>query len=427
MVSFLANRQWTIAALVVFLMLLAGLPSAPNPTRAQESDWPTIALDPTEGPPGTAVTVTGSGWIPGEILDFMFAVNLEADGRYTEDTDFYDIGQATVGDDGSFTATVIIPAEAADIGVQKVIAGGSGATWKTDAVFHVIDPAETPPPEGEGKTDLSANAGADQTVPGPSPVAVQLDGTGSTGDIVRYLWYNQYGLLRAEGATPVIDVNFGYNDPQPGTTRTFTLVVEDSQGNTAQDDVSITLGETEEEETPPPEAEPTITLDPTEGPPGTEVTVTGSGWVPGDTVSLQFAANLENGDYHFLTDYYHLGETAVGDDGSFTFTFTVPTDAKIGDARVGASSADGPWYVDPLFHVTEPEEPSCPEPTATVSPSSGRIGDTVTVQGAGWLPGGTVTITATGPTQFGLGPLTVPDSGEWGGSFTLPELPAAEI
>jgi hypothetical protein len=104
----LAENRWYIIGrklTAVFLMLLAGLPSAPNPTRAQESDWPTIALDPTEGPPGTAVTVTGSGWIPGETLDFMFAVNLEADGRYTEDTDFYDIGQATVGDDGSFTTT----------------------------------------------------------------------------------------------------------------------------------------------------------------------------------------------------------------------------------------------------------------------------------------------------------------------------------
>jgi hypothetical protein len=86
-----------------------------------------------------------------------------------------------------------------------------------------------------------ADAGPDQTVPGPSPVNVQFDGSGSTGDIVSYKWYNQWGLLRAEGVTPDIEVNFGYDNPQPGTTRTFTLVVEDSQGNTAQDQVTITL------------------------------------------------------------------------------------------------------------------------------------------------------------------------------------------
>jgi hypothetical protein len=89
---------------------------------------------------------------------------------------------------------------------------------------------------------------------------VQFDGSGSTGDIVRYQWYNQYGLLLAEEVTPVIEVNFGYEDPQPGTQRTFALVVEDSQGNTAQDEVTITLGETPEEETPPPEEEGEIDI-----------------------------------------------------------------------------------------------------------------------------------------------------------------------
>jgi hypothetical protein len=105
---------------------------------------------------------------------------------------------------------------------------------------------------GEAETNLTANAGPDQTVPGPSPVAVQFDGSGSTGDIVRYQWYNQYGLLLAEGATPVIEVNFGHTDPQPGTQRTFTLVVADSQGNTAEDQITITLRETESSDTEPP-------------------------------------------------------------------------------------------------------------------------------------------------------------------------------
>jgi hypothetical protein len=100
---------------------------------------------------------------------------------------------------------------------------------------------------GEGETNLVANAGPDQTVPGPSPVNVQFDGSGSTGDIVSYKWQDQEGMLRAEGVTPVIEVNFG-QDPPPGTQQTFTLVVEDSQGNTAQDQVTITLGETPEEE-----------------------------------------------------------------------------------------------------------------------------------------------------------------------------------
>jgi cohesin domain-containing protein len=67
--------------------------------------------------------------------------------------------------------------------------------------------------------------------------------------------------------------------------------------------------------------------------------------------------------------------------------------------------------------------PSCPTPTVTVNFSWGNFGDTITVQGGGWLPGGTVTITATGPTQFDLGSVPVPDSGAWSGNITVPEVP----
>jgi hypothetical protein len=122
-----------------------------------------------------------------------------------------------------------------------VVEDSQGNTAQDEVTITLGEGEETPPPEAE--PTITANAGPDQTVSGPSPVAVQFDGSGSTGDIVSYKWYNQYGLLLAEEATPVIEVNFGYEDPQPGTTRTFTLVVADSQGNTAQDEVTITLGE----------------------------------------------------------------------------------------------------------------------------------------------------------------------------------------
>jgi hypothetical protein len=157
-------------------------------------------------------------------------------------------------------------------------------------------------------------------------------------------------------------------------------------------------------------------LDPTEGPPGTEVRVQGSGWIPGyegDPVELYFTVNPED------SSWYLLSETTVGTDGTFTATVAIPADAAIEEYYVLAIIPEV-RTATAFFQVTEStKQPSCPEPTVTLSASSVSTGDTVTLQGAGWLPGGTVTSTATGPIKFTLNPLTVPDSGEWEWSFTI--------
>jgi hypothetical protein len=319
-------------------------------------------LDPTEGPPGTEVTVTGSGWPPGDTIEVRWGTTLAettADSNGNIQVSFTVPADATAGEheidikdaepgkggiDVHLTFTVTdssepppslnpqvkelqlyesgygylspeqrlydrrfaketsryinwvlsleysAPGSPVDFKITAIYLRDSGASSWEEVHRHTVDAhvegdwtgssywsgygCDDPPNcweiglyrvdlyfeglgsdgqlitseefeiYGETETDLTANAGPDQTVPGPSPVAVQFDGSGSTGDIVRYQWYNQWGLLRAEGVTPVIEVNFGYDDPQPGTQRTLTLVVEDSQGNTAQDQVTITLGKT---------------------------------------------------------------------------------------------------------------------------------------------------------------------------------------
>jgi hypothetical protein len=363
--------------------------TAPSETPPPEADS-AITLDPTEGPPGTTVTIQGSGWTPGETVILWFAVNLEADGSYTEHTIWYDIGQATVGDDGSFTATFTVPAEATDSGTQGVSVDTSEASHQAVAFFQVVtDPAETPPPDGEGEPDLTANAGPDQTVPGPSPVTVQLDGSGSTGEIVRYLWYNQYGLLRAEGATPVIEVNFGYKDPQPGTQRTFTLVVEDSQGNTAQDEVSITL-----EETPPPEDEGETDLVANAG---HDQTVPGS-----SPVAVQFDGSGSTGDivrYQWYNQWGLLRAEGVAPliDVNFGYndpqpgtkrTFTLVVEDSQGNTAQDevtitlgeTEESDGEGEADLTANAGPDQTVPGPSPVAVQFDGSGSTGDIVRYQ-----------------------------------------------
>jgi hypothetical protein len=385
---------------------------------APEDPGKTPAGDPScVGPTGRKIDPTSETWLTPGLTCWSLV------GRIGEDGALFEVG-----------TSLGFPVETAGrlyLGVNDETGrfGNNSGSWTVDIIVS----------DAAAETDLTANAGADQTVPGPSPVAVQFDGSGSTGDIVRYLWYNQYGLLRAEGVTPVIDVNFGYTDPQPGTQRTFTLVVEDSQGNTVQDEVTITLGEIEESDTEPPtiswvkpvgndavyqaasgtidlevdasdssgirlveflrwggpiqqEVEigtdssppyqaslevntlnigengilavavdtagnrgiesisiyrqaPTITLDPTEGPPGTEVTATGSGWPAGHEVSVQWEDGTE------------LATPAVADNGDFTVSFTVPDDAAEGQHPIDFVSfpPEGEAYViSASFTVTAP-------------------------------------------------------------------------
>src|ERR671919_753953 len=97
--------------------------------------------------------------------------------------------------------------------------------------------------QAEAQLDqLTANAGPDQTVTGSPPIMVEFDGSGTqpfTGsEVVSYQWYNEWGRLKGEGVSPVMKV-FA-EDHQPGQQRHFRLVVEDSQGNQAEDWVTIT-------------------------------------------------------------------------------------------------------------------------------------------------------------------------------------------
>ncbi len=48
--------------------------SRPSTTATQRPAGPQAAIEPKEGPPGTRVTVTGSGWNPNEPIDLLGAV-----------------------------------------------------------------------------------------------------------------------------------------------------------------------------------------------------------------------------------------------------------------------------------------------------------------------------------------------------------------
>lgn len=107
-----------------------------------------------------------------------------------------------------------------------------------DGIVNLLDFAALTMPS----QPLTANAGPDQThfIAGDNPVFITLDGSGSTGDIVSWLWYwnwDEGGGLE-EGWDEISETDF-----YPGVYN-LTLTITDSFGNTASDDIEITIIDT---------------------------------------------------------------------------------------------------------------------------------------------------------------------------------------
>jgi hypothetical protein len=172
---------------------------------------------------------------------------------------------------------------------------------------------------------------------------VTATGSGwSAGDEVRVQWEDGIGL--ATLATTTVDDNGNFtvffavpdNTAEGEYTIHFVGVPPDGEAYTISAIFTV-------------QVQPTITLDPTEGPPGTEVTATGSGWPVGLDVSVQW----ENGTV--------LATTTVDGNGSFTVSFTIPDDAAEGQHVidfVGFPPDGGAYTTSAIFMVSTSTAPS---------------------------------------------------------------------
>ncbi len=100
-----------------------------------------------------------------------------------------------------------------------------------------------------------------------------------------------------------------------------------------------------------------VTADPSQGPPGTEATLTGM--CNDGTANETQGVAIFNEELQWIAD--DVGQVDIGPDGSFSGTFTVPEDAPIGEAALEVNCTDEPAAGS--FTVTEP-----PTTTTTTEP-----------------------------------------------------------
>jgi PKD repeat protein len=164
--------------IVVLAMIIAGIVfyfERPNLAQPGTPTAQTIAVEPTAGPAGTTVTVTGQGWA----ADSIISIYLLAPGQ-TQIPNFA-TAQATVDAQGQFATTVAIPLEGDWLapGTAQVIAevAGGGASART--IFVVLPTTPTPsaqPPIGtetpaltETPTPVPTPTGTPTPIPTPTP------------------------------------------------------------------------------------------------------------------------------------------------------------------------------------------------------------------------------------------------------------------
>jgi hypothetical protein len=122
-----------------------------------------------------------------------------------------------------------------------------------------------------------------------------------------------------------------------------------------------------------------ISLSSTSASPGTPVTVTGSNFAPGRSVTIKF------------DDTIMMTVTATAS-GAFTATFSIPGATPSGSHTVAAG--DGANNASATLSVALQTS----QPTLSLSSTSASVGSSLTVSGSGFAPGGTVTIKLDGNT-----------------------------
>jgi hypothetical protein len=127
--------KWKLILPLLPLFIVASAifgPLAENIIAVRAQPAPTITLHPTSGPPGTVVTVTGSGWTPNRLIDIRFGTS----GPSTV--------TLTTASDGTFSTTVTIPSNAALGSSITISADLAGVTAL--ATFTVTHAPTLPPP-----------------------------------------------------------------------------------------------------------------------------------------------------------------------------------------------------------------------------------------------------------------------------------------
>ena len=346
-----------------------------------------VTLDPNFGPPGTVVTVHGSNLPANSASVPRNQITLSIGGPATTTTNLFTDGNGDLP--GQDTITIPLTAKSGNITVTVSIIGGDGLPTTGTANFSVGDRGVTATPNSGPKgTEIALNGEGFR--PGGTITDLTIDGHDAlpTGlDIT----------INSDGSLPATPIKI----PAASALGNVTLSVTDSAGLVGTTTLDVT--------------KPEIQLSADTGNMGDTVTISGTGWVPGTSITITGTNTSVAPPVIHVTAV----ATSLGD-GTFRIDVVIPSTLGVGTQSLFFSAADPATFRNTSLAVKFTTAGA----EITLSQTTATVGDTVTVTGTGFVPNSALTtLTVAGANVLPPGaPVVTGPTGGLTVSFLVPGL-----
>ena len=319
------NKMLLIVSIALILtMIIVVVPASPVLAQA-------IDLDPAFGPPGTTITMTGSGLVDGQ--SYAIRRSKEPDVNSDSDVDTLGIATATANSSGAFSKTYVMPS--VPRGEYFFFVRQGGVTLATNS--FIINPV--------------VSVGSSIGKVGDS---ITIGGRGFRANTNITIYFdNNIVKTDLSGSSGSFNTSFTVPNVAQGT---HTISVKDPRGYA--DDVQLTVN-------------PKLTVSQSTTSPGSQILASGAGFTSSSAIS-------------FAIDGKNVNATAAADtSGAFT-------DAKIdvpslqgGSHTLTATDVEGFFDTAAITTVQ----------ATTISPNSGPVGTSVKISGGGFTANATIMVT----------------------------------
>jgi len=388
------NKIFSVLAVSLTLtLLLAAVPSTPVLALVEE-----IELDPDKGEIGDRIDITGEDFnksigstIYGAAIYFAKdEAELWDEIDYEVET-YKRVKTIEIDSDGEFSGYFYVPDELNDGDDDEDVS--SGTYYIYVAYYYQTN--------GTGEYWATIEAIAEFTVVSGEIVLDTDEGNIGTEVRITGAGFGDREDITVEYGGYTIDIESG--DDRTDSDGDFVSYIIIPESTAGIHTITVTGEDSESEATAEFTVEPEITLSPTSGPPGTEVTVTGTGF--GDRSDIEYVefdnddVGIESGDAR--TDRY----------GSFELTFLVPAeDLDTYDLEVEDEDGNSDKAEFTVFAAA----------AASLNLTTGYVGTEVTVSGTGFKASNTVTITLDNKE---VATATTTSDGSFSASFNVPPCP----